>query len=101
MLLATASQLYISGKGQFSWLSAKKLDSSPPPFEFNLIQPMSNLVDVDQVADQQYVISFIDETQNKCEIWQLHFETQSSAECCLNAVGQEWERLFGLPFSYT
>ncbi|XP_017099234.2 serine/threonine-protein kinase 11-interacting protein isoform X1 [Drosophila bipectinata] len=100
LLLTTATQLYISGKGKLTWLSAKKLDSSPPPLEFNLIQPMSNLVDVDQISDLQYVINFIDETQNKCEIWQLHFETQTSAECCLNAVGQEWERLFGVPFSY-
>ncbi|KPU73709.1 uncharacterized protein Dana_GF15590, isoform B [Drosophila ananassae] len=100
MLLTTATHLYISGKGKFAWLSSKKLDSSPPPLEFSLTQPMSNLVDVDQISEQQYVVNFIDETQNKCEIWQLHFETPTSAECCLNAVGQEWERLFGVPFSY-
>ncbi|KAH8297884.1 hypothetical protein KR018_000081 [Drosophila ironensis] len=96
LLLTTESHLYLAGNGKFQWLLAP----SPPPMEFSLSQPMSNLVDMERISGQEYVIKFIDETQNRCEIWRLHFETQASAESCLNAVGQDWERLFGVPFTF-
>lgn len=62
---------------------------------------MSNLVDVEPTTDAKYLINFIDETENKCEIWQLDFETHDNAERCLNAIGEGWEKLFGVPFCYS
>ncbi|EDW28251.1 GL19045 [Drosophila persimilis] len=98
LLLTTDSHLYISGNGKWDWLSAKTQESALAP---SLTQPMSNLVDVERLSDVEYVINFIDETENKCEMWKLNFETYANAECCLNAVGQTWEQLFGVPFSYS
>ncbi|XP_017153705.1 serine/threonine-protein kinase 11-interacting protein isoform X1 [Drosophila miranda] len=98
LLLTTDSHLYISGNGKWDWLSAKTQESALEP---SLTQPMSNLVDVERLSDVEYVINFIDETENKCEMWKLNFETYANAECCLNAVGQTWEQLFGVPFSYS
>jgi len=60
---------------------------------------MSNLVDVERITDQKYVMNFSDETQNQCETWQLLFETHKNSTCCLNVIGKTWERLFGVPFS--
>ncbi|KAH8342734.1 hypothetical protein KR084_003187 [Drosophila pseudotakahashii] len=97
LLLITESHLCISGNGNFSWLSNKIPDKSNQKLSLN--QPLSNLVGVERVTDQNYVINFIDETQNKCEMWQLLFETHTNAACCLNVIGKEWEQLFGVPFS--
>ncbi|XP_043662112.1 serine/threonine-protein kinase 11-interacting protein isoform X2 [Drosophila teissieri] len=98
LLLITESHLYISGNGKFSWLS-DKIQEKPIPPELSLNQPLSNLVDVERITDQKYAINFIDETQNRCEIWQLQFETHANAACCLNVIGKGWEQLFGVPFS--
>ncbi|KAH8307860.1 hypothetical protein KR059_001139 [Drosophila kikkawai] len=99
LLLITESHLYLSGNGKFAWLSEKSPEKAIP--ELSLSQPMSNLVDVEPATDEKYLINFIDDTENKCEIWQLDFETHDNAERCLNAIGQGWEKLFGVPFSYS
>ncbi|KAH8281398.1 hypothetical protein KR054_000301 [Drosophila jambulina] len=95
LLLITESHLYLSGNGKFTWLSEKAMP------EISLSQPMSNLVDVEPAADKKYLVNFIDDTENKCEIWQLDFETHDNAERCLNAIGEGWEKLFGVPFRYS
>ncbi|KAH8255673.1 hypothetical protein KR038_008440 [Drosophila bunnanda] len=99
LLLITESHLYLSGNGKFAWLSEKSPEKAIP--EISLTQPMSNLVDVEPATDEKYLINFIDDTENKCEIWQLDFETHDNAERCLNAIGQGWEKLFGVPFRYS
>ncbi|XP_037731171.1 serine/threonine-protein kinase 11-interacting protein-like isoform X2 [Drosophila subpulchrella] len=98
LLLITESHLYISANLKFSWLSNKIQDKSTQP-ELTLRQPMSNLVDVERITDKKYVMNFSDETQNKCEMWQLLFETHNNSTCCLNVIGKTWEQLFGVPFS--
>ncbi|XP_017041284.1 serine/threonine-protein kinase 11-interacting protein isoform X2 [Drosophila ficusphila] len=96
LLLITESHLYISGK--FSCLS-DKLQENLEHHEQSLNQPLSNLVEVERITDQNYAISFIDETQNKSEVWHLLFETHAHATCCLSVIGEGWEQLFGVPFS--
>ncbi|XP_017063010.2 serine/threonine-protein kinase 11-interacting protein isoform X2 [Drosophila eugracilis] len=98
LLLVTESHVYVSGNGKFSWLSNNIPEKYIPP-ELSLNQPLSNLVDVERITNQKYAINFIDETQNKCEVWNLLFETHAAATCCLNVIGQGWEQLFGVPFS--
>uniref|UniRef100_A0A6P4EPI0 Serine/threonine-protein kinase 11-interacting protein n=1 Tax=Drosophila rhopaloa TaxID=1041015 RepID=A0A6P4EPI0_DRORH len=98
LLLITESHLYILGNGIFSWLS-NKIQKKSIYQELSLNQPLSNLVDVERITDHKYVINFIDETQNKTEIWQLMFETHENAAYCLNVIGQGWKQLFGVPFS--
>ncbi|XP_023031714.1 serine/threonine-protein kinase 11-interacting protein isoform X2 [Drosophila willistoni] len=99
-LLTTDTQLSIAGNGKFDWLSAGKQENHLP-MDVSLSQPMSNLVEVERDTDEEYTISFIDDTQSKCETWHLKFGTQTDAECCLKTIGQSWERLFGVPFSYS
>lgn len=96
-LLTTDSQLFIAG--DVNWLSSN--EEKQPPIEPSLTQPMSNLVEVDRLSDIEYNINFLNETENKSEIWHLEFETLANAELCLNAIGKSWEELFGVPFSYS
>ncbi|EDW63525.2 serine/threonine-protein kinase 11-interacting protein isoform X3 [Drosophila virilis] len=96
-LLTTDTQLHIAGNGKFNWLTANE----EQPIELTLTQQMSNLVEVERITDFEYNVNFLDETENKCELWHLQFETLANAECCLNAIGKSWEKLFGVPFSYS
>ncbi|XP_043947528.1 serine/threonine-protein kinase 11-interacting protein isoform X4 [Drosophila biarmipes] len=98
LLIITESHVFISVNLKLSWLSNKTQDKSMHP-ELTLRQPISNLVEVERITDQKYVMNFNDETQNKCEIWQLVFETHNNSTYCMNVIGTRWERLFGVPFS--
>ncbi|XP_030377461.1 serine/threonine-protein kinase 11-interacting protein [Scaptodrosophila lebanonensis] len=91
-LLTTDSHLYLGSASKCNWLSASHSDE----VEICLTQLMNNLVDVESVDDTEYKINFLDETQNKTELWHLKFATKDNAECCLNAIGQSWEQLFGV-----
>ncbi|KAH8404882.1 hypothetical protein KR222_008971 [Zaprionus bogoriensis] len=97
-LFATDSQLHIAGNGKFNWLTMRQEQLQ---LELSLTQQMSNLVEVERITDCEFNVNFLDETENQCELWQLRFETPSSAECCLQAIGKSWELLFGVPFSYS
>ncbi|ALC38352.1 CG9044 [Drosophila busckii] len=97
MLLTTDEHLYIAASGKFNWLT----DGKTEPMELTFSQPMSNLVVVERFNDCLLTFNFLDETDNRCDSWQLQFETAANAECCLNAIGQSWEQLFGVPLSYT
>lgn len=99
-LLATDSQLHISGNGKFNWLTSKQ-EQEQPQMELTLTQQMSNLVEVERITDCEYNVNFLDETENQCELWHLQFETPANAESCLQVIGKSWELLFGVPFSYS
>ncbi|XP_023174986.2 serine/threonine-protein kinase 11-interacting protein isoform X2 [Drosophila hydei] len=98
-LITTDSQLHIAGNGKFNWMASN--EERQPPIELSLTQQMSNLVEVDRLTDIEYNVNFLDETENKSEVWHLQFETLSNAELCLNAIGKSWEELFGVQFSYS
>lgn len=98
-LITTDSQLHIAGNGKFNWMASN--EERQPPIELSLTQQMSNLVEVDRLTDIEYNVNFLDETENKSEVWHLQFETLSNAELCLNAIGKSWEVLFGVQFSYS
>lgn len=104
-LLATDSYLYLTSD-KLSWLSinqndtaaaASAIEDDADDIQVCLKQLMSNLVEVDRCSDLTLVINFLDETQNKCELWKCTFETPDMANTCLNAIAQSWEKLFGVP----
>lgn len=92
-LLTTDSRLYLSSD-RIGWLSELDADSD---IELCVTQFMSNLVEVERCSDNVFIINFLDETQDKCELWKCTFETNENAYTCLNAIAQSWEKLFGVP----
>nr|XP_014090536.2 uncharacterized protein LOC106617692 isoform X3 [Bactrocera oleae] len=91
-LLTTDTHLYISSS-KFDWLSTSESDAE---LEICMKQLMSNLVEVEQIDANTFLINYLDETQDLSEIWQCTFETQENADSCLNAIAQSWEKLFGV-----
>lgn len=62
-------------------------------------QQMCNLVDVERIDGRKYRMNFLDETQDRCELWACAFETDTCADSTMSAVSQSWEKLFGVPLS--
>lgn len=94
-LLTTDSRLYLSST-KVGWLSTTD-DHDNDDIELCITQFMSNLVEVEHCTDNVFIINFLDETQDKCELWKCTFETSENANSCLNAIAQSWEKLFGVP----
>lgn len=94
-LLTTDSRLYLSST-KVGWLSSSS-DHGSEDLELCVTQFMSNLVEVEHCSDNVFIINFLDETQDKCELWKCTFETAENANTCLNAINQSWEKLFGVP----
>ncbi|XP_055923743.1 serine/threonine-protein kinase 11-interacting protein isoform X2 [Eupeodes corollae] len=91
-LLTTDTRLFIT-TSNLSWLST----TSESGIEIDVTQLMSNLVEVERPERNVCILHFHDETQDKSELWKCTFETKENAESCLNAIGQSWEKLFGVP----
>lgn len=77
----------------FNWIS-DDLDE-----EINSInsQVMSNLVEVEELNTKSFSLNFLDEIEEKCELWNLTFETDTATSSTLNSIAECWEKLFGVP----
>lgn len=62
-------------------------------------QLMNNLVAAERLAEQCVRLTYLEEVHDRQEEWTCTFETADNASSTLNAVGQSWERLFGVPLS--
>ncbi|XP_055852436.1 uncharacterized protein LOC129916475 isoform X2 [Episyrphus balteatus] len=90
-LFTTNSRLFLSATNP-SWLTP----TTDVAIEVGLTQFMSNLVEVERPEENIFSLHFHDETKNITELWKCRFETKENAESCLNAIGQSWEKLFGV-----
>lgn len=93
-LLTTDSRLFVT-TSNLSWLTL----SADCPIEIGSNQLMSNLVDVQKPEENICILNFYDETKNTTELWKCTFETKENGDSCLNAIGQSWEKLFGVLFN--
>ncbi|CAD7085916.1 unnamed protein product [Hermetia illucens] len=91
---ASDTHLYLTTTN-FSWL----FNNSNDNLELGHVQLMSNLIEVDRPEKNVFSMNFLDEDQDKYELWKCSFETEDNAESCLNAIGQSWEKLFGVPLT--
>uniref|UniRef100_A0A1B0AAH6 Uncharacterized protein n=1 Tax=Glossina pallidipes TaxID=7398 RepID=A0A1B0AAH6_GLOPL len=95
---ATDSRLYLTSN-KLMWLCAD--NERDTDIELCVTQLMSNLVEIERPAENIALINFLDETQNKCELWRRYFETKDIADSFLKAIAQSWEKLFGVPLFNT
>uniref|UniRef100_A0A0A1X2V1 Serine/threonine-protein kinase 11-interacting protein n=2 Tax=Zeugodacus cucurbitae TaxID=28588 RepID=A0A0A1X2V1_ZEUCU len=91
-LLTTDTHLCVSSS-KFDWISTTEADAE---LEICMKQLMSNLVEVELIDANSFLINYLDETQDQSETWQCTFETKENANSCLNAIAQSWEKLFGV-----
>lgn len=80
----------------FNWLCDKN------SIDMEVInQPMTNLVELENVTESSFVLSFMDETDNTIEKWQFTFESRQRIFETLTIIGKIWEELFCVPLIST
>lgn len=62
-------------------------------------QLMSNLVEVERIDNTTLRINYLDENQDKCELWTCSFIENSCLDSTMNAISISWEKLFGVPLA--
>lgn len=62
-------------------------------------QFMDNLVEVEKLDNKTLKINFLDENQDKCELWTCSFIEDTCLESTMNAISISWEKLFGVPLA--
>lgn len=77
----------------FNWIS----DDLKDEIDSQSSQVMSNLVEVEELSSKSFSLNFLDEVEEKCELWKLQFETESCMSSTLNSIAECWEKLFGVP----
>lgn len=93
-IIVTETKLYVT-TSKYEWL-AEKLQQN---IELVNTQLMTNIVGVDSIDDRTFSINFLDESENRDEIWKCRFETSSSLDSTFNAIAQSWEKLFQVPLA--
>lgn len=77
----------------FNWIS----DDLDEEINSHKCQVMSNLVEVEEFNSKSFSLNFLDEIEEKCELWNLTFETETLMSSTLNSIAECWEKLFGVP----
>lgn len=77
----------------FNWLS----DDLKDEIDSENSQVMCNLVEVEELNSRSFSLNFLDEIEEKCELWNLTFETDTSMSSTLDSIAECWEKLFGVP----
>lgn len=92
--ITTETNLYVS-TSKYGWL----MEKSDQNVEIAQTQLMTNLVDVNNITETSFCINFLDEINDRTELWKCSFETKSCLDSTFNAIAQSWEKLFQVPLA--
>lgn len=57
-------------------------------------QPISNLVDLENLTDSSFTLNFIDELEDTLEKWKFTFESNSQIFHLLKSIDDIWQKIF-------
>lgn len=93
-LLVTADAIHLTTS--FGWLCeniADKMFSN----RATMSQPMTNLVELENVTLSTFTLSFMDELENTIEKWRFVFESYPRIAATLEAIDDIWRKIFSVP----
>lgn len=96
VLLITTEAIHLSTS--FQWLCdniSDKMLSNPGT---QLTQPMSNLVELENVTNTTFTLNFMDELENTIEKWRFEFESYPRIARTLESIDVIWRKIFCVPF---
>lgn len=84
---------YIHVTSSFEWICD---NISEQAFTNHLImrQPISNLVDLENLTDSSFTLNFIDELEDTLEKWKFTFESNSQIIHLLKSIDDIWQKIF-------
>lgn len=77
----------------FNWLCDFVSSDAP----ITLTQPMTNLVELENVTLSSFTLSFMDELENTIEKWRFRFESYPRIAYTLEVVDSIWREIFCVP----
>lgn len=95
VILVTTEAIHLSTS--FQWLRdniSDKMLSNPVT---HLTQPMSNLVELENVTKTSFTLNFMDELENTIEKWKFEFESYARIARTLDAIDEIWRKIFCVP----
>lgn len=92
-LVITADAIHMTTN--FHWLCDYATDKNPS--NSSMTQPMSNLVELENVTRNSFTFSFMDELENTIEKWRFEFESYPRIARTLETVDEIWQKIFCVP----
>lgn len=62
-----------------------------------LTQPMTNLVELDNLTNSSFTLNFMDELENTIEKWRFAYESYTRIGKTLEVIDGIWQQIFCLP----
>lgn len=93
-LLVTSEAIHVTTS--FHWLCENIIDKVFSN-QVTLTQPMSNLVELENVTRSSCTLNFMDELENKVEKWKFVFESYPRIAKTLYAIDEIWSKIFSVP----
>lgn len=92
VIFVTSESIHLTT--DFSWLC----DNSERFLgQATLTQPMSNLVELENVTRTSFTLSFMDELENTIEKWRFTFESYPRIAHTLEIIDSIWREIFCVP----
>lgn len=99
LVVVTATTFYLGRS--YRWLFPSPSPLVPVDCSIEVVhkQDMTNLVEYKKMSNVKYVLYFLDDSNDKCENWEVVFETETFGESTLMAICSAWEKLFEVPLT--
>lgn len=96
VLIVTTEAIHLTTS--FQWLCDNISDKMLSNSVTELTQPMSNLVELENVTKSTFTLNFMDELENTIEKWKFEFESYPRIAKTLDAIDAIWRKIFCVPF---
>lgn len=94
VLLVTSEAIHLTTS--FHWL-CENISDRVCGNQVALTQPMSNLVELENVTRSSCTLNFMDELENRVEKWRFAFESYPRIARTLYAIDEIWSKVFSVP----
>lgn len=91
MMLVTTEAIHLVTN--FRWLCENAVVNN----DDILTQPMTNLVELDNLTNSSFTLNFMDELENTIERWKFTYESFSRIGKTLETIDGIWRQIFCLP----
>lgn len=92
-IFVTSESIHVTSN--FKWI-CDNVDERVYTKNPKLSQPMSNLVELENLTDSSFTLNFIDELNDTLEKWKFTFESGKQILYLLRIVDEIWEKYFRL-----
>jgi hypothetical protein len=92
-IFITSDSIHVSSN--FKWI-CDNIDERVYSKNPKLSQPMTNLVELENLTDKSFTLNFIDEINDTLEKWKFTFESDKQFLSLLRIVDEIWEKIFRL-----